>query len=46
MKFSKEDIEIGNRLITNFMGVTITDLSDKRGSWFKGTCWSPYKKEE
>lgn len=28
MKFSKEDIEIGNRLITDFMGVTITDFHD------------------
>ena len=43
MKFTKEDIEIGNRLITDFMGVSIVDASDESTSWFKGNCWSPYK---
>lgn len=43
MKFTKKDIEIGNKLITDFMGVTVTDLSDEKRNWFRGRCWSPYK---
>ncbi len=43
MRFTKEDIEIGNRLITDFMGVSIVDASDKMSNWFRGNCWSPYK---
>lgn len=42
MKFTKEDIEIGNRLITDFMGVSIVNISDENTPWFKGKRWSPW----
>lgn len=43
MKFSKEDIQAGNILITDFMGVSIIDKSTDETKWFVGKCWSPHR---
>lgn len=45
MKFTKEDIDIGNRLITDFMGISIKDKSEENQPWYVGSCWLPYRED-